>query len=180
MTHTLAPYNHLLAGRDEPIIDPDLPIIDSAHHLFDRPSLRYMFDDYLADVRAGHRIVASIYVETLAFARPDGPELLRPLGEVEFANGIGAMGASGVYGDCRIGAAMVGFADLRSGDQVAELTRSRARHRARAISRRSSDSDRAPQQGNVALRDESAPNGPDEAPGVPTGPSASGSARTDL
>jgi L-fuconolactonase len=117
----LAPYPQLHAGRDEPILEPDLPIIDSAHHLFDRPALRYMFDDYLADVRAGHRIVASIYVETLAFTRPDGPELLRPLGEVEFANGVGAMSASGVYGDCRICAAIVGHADLRFGEQVGEL-----------------------------------------------------------
>lgn len=121
MTKILPPYNHVLAGRDEPILEPDMPIIDSAHHLFDRPSLRYMFDDYLADVGAGHRIVASVYVETLAFARPDGPELLRPLGEIEFANGVGAMSASGVYGDCRVCAAIVGFADLRFGDQVAEL-----------------------------------------------------------
>ncbi|HSV77693.1 MAG TPA: amidohydrolase family protein [Ramlibacter sp.] len=117
----LAPYPQLHAGRDEPILEPDLTIIDSAHHLFDRPALRYMFDDYLADVRAGHRIVASIYVETLAFARPDGPEHLRPLSEVEFANGIGAMSASGVYGDCRICAAIVGHADLRFGEQIGEL-----------------------------------------------------------
>ena len=115
------PYPQLRAGRDEPILEPDLPIIDSAHHLFDRPALRYMFDDYLADVRAGHKIVASIYVETLAFARRDGPELLRPLGEVEFANGIGAMSASGAYGDCRICAAIVGFADLRFGEEVGQL-----------------------------------------------------------
>ena len=32
-----------------------------------------------------------------------------------------AMGASGVYGDCRICAAIVGYADLRFGDQVGEL-----------------------------------------------------------
>lgn len=117
----LQPYPQLLAGRDEPILEPDLPIIDSAHHLFDRPALRYMFEDYLADVRAGHKIVASIYVETLAFARRYGPELLRPLGEVEFANGIGAMSASGVYGECRICAAIVGFADLRFGEEVSQL-----------------------------------------------------------
>jgi L-fuconolactonase len=117
----LFPYPQLRAGLAEPILEPDLPIIDSAHHLFDRPALRYMFDDYLADVRAGHKIVASIYVETLAFARKDGPELLRPLGEVEFANGIGAMSASGVYGDCRICAGIVGFADLRYGEEVGPL-----------------------------------------------------------
>jgi L-fuconolactonase len=61
-----------------------------------------------------------VYVETLAFARTDGPAVLRPLGEIEFANGIGAMCDSGRYG-CRACAAIVGHADLRLGDQVAEL-----------------------------------------------------------
>ena len=118
---TPASHKQLLVGRDEPILEPDIRIIDSHHHLFDRPPLRYMLDEYLADARAGHRIVASVYVETMAFARPDGPTLLRPLGEIEFANGIGAIGASGVYGDCRVCAGIVGYADLRLGDQVAEL-----------------------------------------------------------
>src|SRR5689334_10993145 len=121
MASNAAPYRQLHAGRDESILEPDLPIIDSAHHLFDRPALRYMFEDYLTDVRSGHRIVASIYVETLAFARAGGPELLRPLGEVEFANGVAAMSASDMYGDSRICAAIVGNADLRFGDQVGEL-----------------------------------------------------------
>ena len=117
----------LLVGRDEPIIDPDMPIIDAHHHLFDRPPLgdrppmRYLLDDYLADARAGHRIVATVYVEILAFARPDGPEVLRGLGEIEFANGVGAMAASGIYGDCRVCAGIVGYADMRLGDQVAQL-----------------------------------------------------------
>jgi hypothetical protein len=37
--------NKRFAGRDEPILDQDLPIIDAHHHLFDRPVLRYMLDD---------------------------------------------------------------------------------------------------------------------------------------
>ncbi len=118
---TPATHKQLLVGRDEPILEPDIRIIDSHHHLFDRPPLRYMLDEYLADARAGHRIVASVYVETLAFQRSDGPEVLRSLGEIEFANGIGAIGASGVYGDCRVCAGIVGYADLRLGDQVADL-----------------------------------------------------------
>jgi L-fuconolactonase len=105
----------------EAILDPDLPIIDSHHHLFDRPALRYLLNDYLADIGAGHRITGSVYVETQAFIRPDGPELLRPLGEVEFANGVAAMSASGIYGECRVCAAIVGYADLRLGDAIAEL-----------------------------------------------------------
>ncbi|HSV81269.1 MAG TPA: amidohydrolase family protein [Ramlibacter sp.] len=110
-----------LEGRDEAIIDPDLPIVDAHHHLFDRPPLRYMLEEYLADAQAGHRIVSSVYVETLAMARTDGPEVLRPLGEVEFANGIGAIGASGVYGPSRVCAGIVGYADLRLGERIGEL-----------------------------------------------------------
>ncbi|MEJ8851150.1 amidohydrolase family protein [Variovorax rhizosphaerae] len=118
-----APSTHpqLFAGRDEPILDPDLAIIDAHHHLYDRPTQRYLLDDYLEDAQAGHRIVASVYIETMAFARVDGPDVLRPLGEIEFANGVGAMCASGRYGDIRVCAAIVGHADLRLGDAVAEL-----------------------------------------------------------
>lgn len=108
-------------GRDEPVIDPGIPIIDAHHHLFDRPSARYLFGEYLADTGLGHTILASVYVETLAMARADGPDLLRPIGEVEFANGAAAMSASGNYGPCRVAAAIVGHADLRNGDAVAEL-----------------------------------------------------------
>jgi len=110
-----------LEARDESIIDPDLPIIDAHHHLFDRPALRYMLEDYLADIGAGHKIVASTYIETQAFVRPDAPELLRPIGEIEFANGVAAMSASGRYGASRVCAAIVGYADLRLGDPVAQL-----------------------------------------------------------
>ena len=42
----------------EPILDPDLPIIDPHHHLWDRPNHRYLLDEFLADVRTGHHIVA--------------------------------------------------------------------------------------------------------------------------
>jgi predicted TIM-barrel fold metal-dependent hydrolase len=79
-----------------------------------------MFDDYLDDVDAGHKIIASVYVETQAMARPDGPDWLRPIGEIEFANGVAAMSASGRYGPCRVAAAIVGYADLSAGDRVAQ------------------------------------------------------------
>lgn len=105
-------------GRHELILDPELPIVDAHHHLFHRPALRYLLDEYLEDVQAGHRIMASVYVETQAFERITGPELLRPLGEIEFANGVGAMSASGLYGDCRVCAAVVGYVDMRQGDAV--------------------------------------------------------------
>lgn len=117
--HKVPPFNKVKEGRGEPILEPDLPIIDSHHHLFDRPHLRYMLDDYLGDVNAGHNIIGTVYIETQAFARPDGPEELRPVGEVEFANGVAAIMRSGVYGPCRVAAAIVGFADMTLGDRVA-------------------------------------------------------------
>ena len=48
-----------------------------------------------------------------------GPEHLRVVGETEFVNGIAAMSASGLYGDCRIAAGIVGTAELMLGAQWA-------------------------------------------------------------
>lgn len=108
-------------GRDEPIVDPELPIVDAHFHLFDgRPVPRYLLPEFLADATAGHRIVSSVYVESNAFFRREGPELLRPLGEVEFANGVGAMAASGIYGECRVCEGIVAHGDLTLGDAVAD------------------------------------------------------------
>ncbi len=108
-------------GRDEPIIDADLPIVDAHHHLFDLPGNRYMADDYASDAQAGHNIVASIYCEAQVFSRSRGPEWMKPIGEVEFANGVGAMHSTGVYGDARICAGIIGHANLTFGSKVGEL-----------------------------------------------------------
>jgi len=113
------PFNKLREGRDEEILEPEIEIIDAQHHLFDRPHLRYMLQEYLDDANAGHKIVGSVYVETQSMARKDGPDELRPLGEVEFANGVAAIMRSGAYGPCRVAAAIVGFADMTTGDRVA-------------------------------------------------------------
>jgi L-fuconolactonase len=107
-------------GRDEVVVDPDLVIVDAHHHLYIRPQVTYLLDDYREDARLGHRIAATVYIETQSMARPDGPEALRPVGEIEFANGMAAMCASGAYGDCRVAAAIVGYADMTTGDHVAE------------------------------------------------------------
>lgn len=111
----------LFAGRDEPILEPEIRIVDAHHHLFLRPTLRYLLDDYLADLNAGHRIVASVFVETQAFARTRGDPVLRPIGEVEYANGVAAMTEGGLFGETRVCAAIVGHADMRHGDDVARL-----------------------------------------------------------
>lgn len=110
-----------LEGRDEPILEPDLPILDSHIHLFDLPGNRYMLEDYLEDANAGHNIIGAVYCETQAFSRPDGPEHLRPIGEVEFANGVAAMCESGAYGSCKVAHGIIGHANLTLGSIVGEL-----------------------------------------------------------
>jgi predicted TIM-barrel fold metal-dependent hydrolase len=108
-------------SQEAEIVEPTIAIVDAHHHLRDRADSSYMFKDYLRDVGAGHDIRASVYIESMAMMRQRGPEVMRPIGEIEFANGVAAMSASGMYGNCRIASAIVGYADLRAGDDVAEL-----------------------------------------------------------
>ena len=110
-----------LALHDEPILEPDLSIIDAHHHLWDRPEHRYFFLDCLKDLQSGHNIHETVYVECGAMYRSDGPPELRSVGEVEFANGAAAMGASGVYGNVRVCAAIVAYGDLLLGSRLAPV-----------------------------------------------------------
>jgi predicted TIM-barrel fold metal-dependent hydrolase len=106
----------------EEILLPDLRIIDAHHHLMDRPHERYLLDEFAADItESGHDIVATVFMECSAMWRRDGDEHLRPVGETEFANGIAAMSASGLYGATRVNAGIVSYADLRLGDAVAKV-----------------------------------------------------------
>ena len=116
----LAVRKDWLARRREEILEPDLPIIDPHHHLIDRPeSGTYLLPDLLEDIGSGHKIVATVYLEWLSMYRADGPAELRPVGEIEFANGVAAMSASGGYGATRVCAGIVGHADLALGSRVA-------------------------------------------------------------
>lgn len=111
-----------VAQLHEPIIEPDLPIVDPHHHLWDRledrPGTRYMLEDALKDFGSGHNIVATVFVQCRAVYRAAGPEDMRPIGETELVNGVAAMSASGGYGPTRICAGIVGYADLRLGARV--------------------------------------------------------------
>jgi hypothetical protein len=57
----------------EEILEPDLPIIDPHHHLWDRPGNRYLLDEFMADVKTGHNIRASVFVECGSFYRKTTP-----------------------------------------------------------------------------------------------------------
>src|ERR1700730_17828307 len=92
-----------LALRREEILEPDLPIVDPHHHLVDRANTgRYLLPELLADTASGHNITATVYLEWLSSYRAAGPAEMRPVGEVEFANGVAAIAANGTYGKTKV------------------------------------------------------------------------------
>ncbi len=107
-----------LAKTREEILEPDLAIIDPHHHLWDFPEYPYGLDAILADTGSGHNITQTVFLECTACFRADGPDEEKPIGEVEFVNGIAAMSASGRYGPTRVASGIVGLAELRLGDRV--------------------------------------------------------------
>ena len=110
-----------LSSHRESVLEPELPIVDPHHHLWTRPGNRYLIDDFLAETQTGHNIKASVFVECGSFYRRHATPLMAPVGEVEFANGVAAMTASGTYGDTLVCAGIVGTADLRAGADVAPV-----------------------------------------------------------
>ena len=107
-----------LALQPEDALEPDLPIIDAHHHLWDHVGNRYFVPDMLEDLASGHNIRATVAVECHAMYKRSAPTPLQPVGEVEFLNGSAAITASGNYGACQIAAGIVGHADLLLGAKV--------------------------------------------------------------
>ena len=109
-----------LTLTNEPALEPELPIIDPHHHLWDRPGNRYLLEELLEDTRE-HNVRQTVFVECSSMYRADGPEELRVVGETEFVQGVAAKSASGGYGETRVATGIVGSADLRLGDRVAPV-----------------------------------------------------------
>ena len=99
-------------------IEPDLPICDPHHHLWDHPNDRYLLEELLQDTGGGHHIVQTVFVECESMYRESGPQEMQPVGETEFVQGIAVQSASGQYGRTAVAAGIVGFADLSLGAAV--------------------------------------------------------------
>ena len=102
----------------EDVLDPDLPICDPHHHLWDKPGDRYMIDEISRDVGSGHNIVQTVFVEVDAMYRSSGPEEMRPIGESEWVRGIGAQSDSGLYGRTKVATGIVWYDNLNLGARV--------------------------------------------------------------
>ena len=111
-----------IALTKEPALEPELPIIDPHHHLWDRGELtdRYMLEELVEDTKE-HNVRQTVFVECSAMYRADGPEEFKVVGETEFVQGVAAKSASGGYGEMRVATGIVGAANLRLGDRVAAV-----------------------------------------------------------
>ena len=125
-----------IAKTPETAIDPEQPIVDPHHHLWDRrprrempegsrTHQRYLGDDLMEDIRdGGHNIVDTIFIECRAMYREDENDPLRSVGEVEFVQGAAAIAASGLYGEgIQCCGGIVGFANLTLGDAAEPVLR---------------------------------------------------------
>jgi predicted TIM-barrel fold metal-dependent hydrolase len=119
------PYggNDWLALTQELTLEPEIPICDPHHHFWDFrseriPYQRYLLHELAADLNCGHNVRSTVFIEARAMYRPNGPVEMRPVGEVEFVQGLAAAAATGLYSPCRAASAIVGHADLKLGDRV--------------------------------------------------------------
>ncbi len=116
----------------EEALEPDLPICDAHHHLWDYPdsipddqipvwarrTRHYLLPELLQDMTGGHHVVQTVFLQCSAMYRKSGPVALRCVGETEFVQGIAAQSASGLYGSTAVAAGIVGAADLTLAGEV--------------------------------------------------------------
>ena len=100
-----------LARAQEEVLAPGQPVFDCHHHLWDRSEGRYHAEDLMADTGAGHDVRASLYVQCRTGYRTEGPEALRPVGEVETV-------LDWTRGQPQFPVGIVAMADLQLGPRV--------------------------------------------------------------
>ena len=115
----------------EPVLEPDLKIIDPHHHLWDLRTVEphtsfeqkvYLCEDFSNDItNAGHNIMQTVFAQCGAFYRADGPEPMRCVGETEFVPGRAASRRAGLTGQTRLCTGIFGAADLQLGRAVEEV-----------------------------------------------------------
>lgn len=118
------PFHHPRVRPDwlgkltEDILDPAQPIIDPHHHLWKARPDAYLLADLVADLRTGHNVLATVFIQCRSAYRKDGPEEMQPVGETEFVAAAARECASGDYGKLRACAGIVGHADCLLGDRI--------------------------------------------------------------
>jgi len=118
------PYggNDWLEITKEEIIEPSIPICDPHHHYWDlrverTPYGRYLLHELLDDIRE-HNVTSTVFIEARAMYSAELEKNFKPVGEVEFVEGLSAASASGIYGKSRASSSIIGHANLNLGKKV--------------------------------------------------------------
>jgi L-fuconolactonase len=100
----------------EEIIDPDLPICDTHHHIrkFREP---YLLPDFLRDISGGHNITSTILVQSHMNLKNERQDGMSAVEETEFI----IASIAGLESGTDIAAGIVGYADLNQGDAIAPV-----------------------------------------------------------
>ncbi len=101
----------------EAALEPELPICDPHHHLWEFPTSVYLVEELLQDLGAGHNVVKTVYLECNENYRSTGPAPLFPVGETEFVEQVTRQ----YQQHPKLAAGIVGFADLALGSAVREV-----------------------------------------------------------
>ena len=124
------PYggNDWLDLNHEESIEPELPICDPHHHFWDLRSERtpygkYLLNELLSDFK-DHNIKSTVFIEARAMYNINLEKSYQSVGEVEFVQGLSAASASGIYGNSRAAAAIIGHANLNLGSKVKPILES--------------------------------------------------------
>ena len=103
------------AQTEEDVLEPALAIVDPHHHLWHLPESTYLRAELEDDLKSGHNVVATVFVDCHSSYRTQGPQSHRPVGETEF---VVAETAGSHSVAC---AGIVAWADLKLGDAVADV-----------------------------------------------------------
>lgn len=115
--------NEWLAQTQEETLEPEIPICDPHHHFWvARPDpvhyQQYLLPELSSDVGSGHNVKSTVFIEVRCEYRTDGPDEMKPVGEVEYIQTIADAAADGSQGPTKAAAAIIGHADLKLGDGV--------------------------------------------------------------
>ena len=151
--------NDWLAKTPEETLEPELPICDPHHHFWvARPEpehyQQYLLPELAADVNSGHNVRSTVFIEVRAEYRTDGPDAMKPVGEVEYIQTIADDSAAGNHGPTRAAAAIIGHADLKLGEgvrPVLEAMRAASPNRFRGV-RHSVGWDESPELANRDIK----------------------------
>ncbi|TRW80949.1 amidohydrolase family protein [Mycolicibacterium sp. 018/SC-01/001] len=121
---------------DEPLMVPDIAVVDSHHHLWDRSDSTFLLDDFLADIDTVPTVASTVYAQCRSCYLTDGPEEFRPVGEVRFARAVAEDARQRRPDGPRVCEAIVAAPDLTLGrgvERVLDLLEEEADGRLRGV-----------------------------------------------